>query len=142
MCQHQVDSGPFMACYGLHIEGLVQEKHNSIANVLEIHNGSVQERHNSIANALDLPLYGLVQERRNSIANTLELHLSCTTPYDCPPVCLWPVPVISGYDWRWLWWHGYQLEVCGVIWGTWLLPHKGKAFQKKKKQAKKILTTA
>ena len=53
-------------------------------------NGLVQERHNSIANALELRLScanpnGLVQERRNSIANALELRLSCANPsiYGC-----------------------------------------------------------
>ena len=50
----------------------------------------VQERCNSIANILELVfltwthLYvyinGLMQERRNSIANALELYLSCTNP--------------------------------------------------------------
>ena len=44
-------------------------------NVFAWINGLVQERHNFIANAL-----GLVQEWRNSIANALELHLSCTNP--------------------------------------------------------------
>ena len=53
--------------------------------------GSVQERHNSIANALELCLSctnpsiymdidEFVQERPNSIANALELRLSCTNP--------------------------------------------------------------
>ena len=54
--------------------------------VVSLHdiNGLVQERRNSIANALELRLSctnpGLVQERRNSIANALELRLSCTNP--------------------------------------------------------------
>ena len=49
-------------------------------------NGIVQERHNSIANTLELCLSctnisninGIVQERHNSIANALELRLPCT----------------------------------------------------------------
>ena len=48
-------------------------------------NGLAQERRNSIANALYTwnfiaHIDGLVQERHNSIANALELHLSCTSP--------------------------------------------------------------
>ena len=52
------------------IDGLVQEKHNSIANALELHF--------SCTNPLDID--GLVQERRNSIANALELRLSRINP--------------------------------------------------------------
>ena len=53
-------------------------------------NGLVQERRNSIASALELRLSctnpsvdGLVQKGRNSIANALELRLSCTNPSMC-----------------------------------------------------------
>ena len=47
-----------------HIDGLVQERRNSIANTLELR--------------LSCTINGLVQERRNSIANALELRISCT----------------------------------------------------------------
>ena len=49
-----------------YIDGLVQERRNSIANTMELR--------------LSCTIDGLVQERRNSIANALELRLSCTNP--------------------------------------------------------------
>ena len=67
----------------------------SLCNVSQYVDGLVQERRNSIANALELLLSctnpsidGVMQERRNSIANALELRLSCTKPsisYRCLP---------------------------------------------------------
>ena len=51
------------------VDGLVQERRNSIANALELHL--------SCTNPL---IDGLVQERCSSIANALELRLSCTNP--------------------------------------------------------------
>ena len=59
-------------CHYRHeIDGLVQERRNSIAKI----DGLVQERRTSIAK-----IDGLMQERRNFIANALELHLFCTNP--------------------------------------------------------------
>ena len=57
-------------------------------------NGLVQEGHNSIANTLELRLscnnpLGLVQEGRNSIANAPELCLSCTNPLISHGICTW-----------------------------------------------------
>ena len=61
----------------LHVDGLVQERRNSIANTLELRL--------SCTNPLKCVLHvdGLVQERRNTIANALELRLSCTNPLKC-----------------------------------------------------------
>ena len=50
------------------VDGLVQERRNSIANTFELHLSCATLTH------------VLVQGRHNSIANTLELHLSCTNP--------------------------------------------------------------
>ena len=57
-----------------YIDGLVQERRNSIANTLELHLSWTN------------PIDGLVQERRNSIANALELHLGLTHRYDILPI--------------------------------------------------------
>ena len=50
-----------------HIDGLVQERCNFIANALE----------------LRLSIDGLLQERRNSRVLAMELRLSCTKPSIC-----------------------------------------------------------
>ena len=55
----------------------MQERHNSIANTLEL---GLSCTNPSILNQGPHYFNGLVQERRNSIANTLKLHLSCTKP--------------------------------------------------------------
>ena len=80
------------------INGLVQERHNSIANVLELHLSCTNPskcHQKKLEFSWDKPYItltgelwgvcseyfdGLVQERRNSIANALELRLSCTNP--------------------------------------------------------------
>ena len=51
----------------LHIDGLLQEKRNSIANALELHLSCTNHD-------------GLVQESHNSSVLALELCLSCTNP--------------------------------------------------------------
>ena len=52
----------------VNIDGLVQERLNSIANTLELRLSCTN------------PSDAFVQERRNAIANALELRLSCTNP--------------------------------------------------------------
>ena len=74
----------------LHIDGLVQERRNSIANALELRlsctNPSTYKIQTipldpkSWGRISELQIDGLVQERRNSITNALELRLSCTNP--------------------------------------------------------------
>ena len=58
----------------LHIDGLMQERRNSVANALELRLSCI------ISIFVPLHIDGLMQERRNSIANALELCLSCTDP--------------------------------------------------------------
>ena len=53
----------------LYKNGLMQDRCNSIANTLELHDST------------RLCIDGLVQERHNSIANAMELCLSCTNPW-------------------------------------------------------------
>ena len=78
---------------GIHLDGLVKERCNSISNALELRLSCTN------------PSIGLVQERRNSITNTLELRLSCTNPSNsvvsplivqCLALNQWPCSPLSG----------------------------------------------
>ena len=76
--------------HGYHVNGLVQERRNSIANALELRLSCTNPlmwypflmhwRCCSLALNHGYQVNGLVQERCNSIANALELRLSCTNP--------------------------------------------------------------
>ena len=57
----------------MHVDGLMLERHNSIADALELRHSCTSY---SIADALELCL----SCTSNSIADTLELCLSCTNP--------------------------------------------------------------
>ena len=61
-----------------HLDGLMQERRNSIANTLEL-----------CLSCTNPSLNWLMQERRISIANAMELRLSCTNPSicKCQPLC-------------------------------------------------------
>ena len=72
-CQHYTEKpfdhhirNPYTWKDGLYIDGLMQERRNSIANALELRLPCIDP--------------ALMQERRNSIANAPELRLSCINP--------------------------------------------------------------